>query len=122
VLFELKLDAVLAHPVPVSKSVPRLQPVERDLAIVVKEAVSHHDLMQALWQAPLQGMLKDATLFDVYRPQKTGGAVAMGEKSMAVRVVLQRVDEVMLTDAEIDSAVQIMLSHLSQQLNAKLRT
>jgi phenylalanyl-tRNA synthetase beta chain len=102
--------------------VPRLQAVERDLAIVVDDAVNHHDLMQALWAAPIQGLLKDAVLFDVYRPQKAGGSVAMGEKSSAVRIVLQSNDDQTLTEAQIESAVQNILSHLSKQLNAKLRT
>jgi len=122
VVFELSLDAVLNHPVPVSKSVPRLQAVERDLAIVVDETVSHRDLMQAVWTSPLVGLLKDAILFDVYRPQKPGGSVAMGEKSLAVRIVLQSNDEQTLTETQIEAAVQNILSHLSKQLNAKLRT
>jgi phenylalanyl-tRNA synthetase beta chain len=122
VVFELSLDAVLMHPVPVAQAVPRLQAVERDLAIVVLESVSHSALMQALWSAPVEGLLQDAVLFDVYRPQKPGGSVALGEKSLAVRVVLQSSDDVSLTEAHIESAVQNILAHLSKQLNAKLRT
>jgi phenylalanyl-tRNA synthetase beta chain len=99
-----------------------LQAVERDLAIVVDELVSHSALMQALWSAPMDALLQDALLFDVYRPQKPGGSVAMGEKSLAVRVVLQSKDDVSLTDAQIEAAVQHILAHLSKQLNAKLRT
>jgi phenylalanyl-tRNA synthetase beta chain len=122
VVFELSLDAVLTHPVPVVQAVPRLQAVERDLAIVVDELVSHSALMQALWSAPVDGLLQDALLFDVYRPQKPGGSVAMGEKSLAVRLVLQSKDDVSLTDAHIETCVQNILAQLSKQLNAKLRT
>ena len=122
VVFELSLDAALTHPVPVAQAVPRLQAVERDLAIVVNESVSHSALMQALWSAPVDGLLQDAVLFDVYRPQKPGGSVAMGEKSLAVRLVLQSIDEVSLTETQIESTVQNILAHLSKQLNAKLRT
>ena len=107
---------------PVAQAVPRLQAVERDLAIVVNESVSHSALMQALWSAPVDGLLQDAVLFDVYRPQKPGGSVAMGEKSLAVRLVLQSIDEVSLTETQIESTVQNILAHLSKQLNAKLRT
>jgi len=113
---------VLTHPVPVVQAVPRLQAVERDLAIVVDELVSHSALMQALWSAPVDGLLQDALLFDVYRPQKPGGSVAMGEKSLAVRLVLQSKDDVSLTDAHIETCVQNILAQLSKQLNAKLRT
>jgi phenylalanyl-tRNA synthetase beta chain len=122
VVFELALDAVLTHPVPVAQAVPRLQAVERDLAIVVDESVSHSALMQALWSAPVDSLLHDALLFDVYRPQKPGGSVAMGEKSLAVRLVLQSKDDVSLTDAHIETCVQNILAQLSKQLNAKLRT
>jgi phenylalanyl-tRNA synthetase beta chain len=116
------MEAVLTHAVPAAKAVPRLQAVERDLAIVVDESVGHNALMQALWAAPVHGLLQDALLFDVYRPQKPGGSVAMGEKSLAVRVVLQSSDDVSLTEIQIESAVQNILAHLSKQLNAKLRT
>jgi len=122
VVFELSLDAVLTHDVPVAKSVPRLQAVERDLAIVVDESLSHNALMQALRSAPVDGLLEDAVLFDVYRPNKPGGSVAMGQKSMAVRLVLQSKDDVSLTDAHIEACVQNILAHLSNQLSAKLRT
>ena len=122
VVFELSLEAALTHPVPAAQAVPRLQAVERDLAIVVHESISHSALMQAMWSAPLEGLLQDAVLFDVYRPQKPGGSVAMGEKSLAVRVVLQSKDEASLTEGQIEAAVHNMLAHLSTQLNAKLRT
>lgn len=122
VVFELLLASVLTHTVPEAQSVPRLQAVERDLAIVVDDAIDHNTLMQALWAVPLDGLLKEAFLFDVYKPQKAGGSVAMGEKSMAVRLFLQSPDDVTLTDAQIDAAVQNILAHLSTQLNAKLRT
>ena len=122
VVFELLLASVLTHTVPEAQSVPRLQAVERDLAIVVDDAIDHNTLMQALWAVPLDGLLKEAFLFDVYKPQKAGGSVAMGEKSMAVRLLLQSPDDVTLTDAQIDAAVQNILAHLSTQLNAKLRT
>jgi phenylalanyl-tRNA synthetase beta chain len=46
----------------------------------------------------------------------------MGEKSLAVRLVLQSKDDVSLTDAHIETCVQNILAQLSKQLNAKLRT
>ena len=48
VLFELALDAVLARDVPVAQSVARHQAVERDIALVVTESVTHAALMQAI--------------------------------------------------------------------------
>ena len=46
----------------------------------------------------------------------------MGEKSFAVRVVFHSPDDTTLTDAQIEAAVQHILTHLAKQLNAKLRT
>ena len=121
-LFELQLDAVLAHPVPQARPVSRLQAVERDLAIVVDENTTHQLVMDCVWSASVAGLLQDAVLFDVYRPQKEGGAIKMGEKSMAVRLVLQSTDDTTLTEAQIENAVQAVVNQLAAQLNAKLRS
>jgi phenylalanyl-tRNA synthetase beta chain len=121
VLFELALDAVLSKAVAQAKPVAKLQAVERDIALVVAETVTHQSLMDAIWKVPVEGLLQDAVLFDVYRPQKPGGSVAMGEKSLAVRLTLQSQNELTLTDAQIDAAVQAIVSQLTVQLHAKLR-
>ena len=123
VVFELDLDLVLQRPVPVAQAVPRHQAVERDLAVIVSEKVTHAELMAAVWSAPSQGLLRDALLFDVYRPQAgkapTGG-LNEGEKSMAVRLTLNS-DEATLTEAQIDSVMSAQIAHLTDRLNARLR-
>ena len=127
VMFELELDAVLQRVVPQFKSVTKHQSVERDLAVVVAERVTHGDLMSAVEQAVPGGMLRSAVLFDVYRPKplRAGeetpvGGLAQGEKSLAVRLTLGR-DEATLTEAEIDGAVQAVVARLTQQVGARLR-
>ncbi len=122
VLFELALDAVLERAVPVAQGVAKRQPVERDIAVIVAETVSHAQLMQAIEAAPTQGLLQDAVLFDIYRPKPdaTAGALAVGEKSLAVRLTLGS-DEATLTDAQIDAAMNAVVGHLGQQLGARLR-
>jgi phenylalanyl-tRNA synthetase beta chain len=122
VMFELQLDALLHKPVPKAAVVPKLQAVERDIAVVVKEDVAHQSLMDCIWAAPTQNLLQDAVLFDVYRPTKEAGSVAMGEKSLAVRLILQSTDDATLTDTQIEQAVQAVVQQLTQQLNARLRT
>ncbi|MFM7697244.1 MAG: phenylalanine--tRNA ligase subunit beta, partial [Limnohabitans sp.] len=121
VLFELDMNAVIAHPVPYAQSVSRLHPVERDLAIVVKEDITHDALMDCIKKADTSQLLKNATLFDVYRPSKTVASVQTDEKSMAVRLFLQSTDENTLTDAQIDSVIQSVVDTLSRQLSARLR-
>jgi phenylalanyl-tRNA synthetase beta chain len=123
VVFELDLEAVLQRPVPVAQSVPRHQAVERDLAVIVSEKVTHAELMAAVWSAPSQGLLRDALLFDVYRPQAgkaPAGGLNEGEKSMAVRLTLNS-DDATLTEAHIDSVMSAQIAHLTVRLNARLR-
>ena len=120
VMFELELDAVLQHPVPQFQSVSRQQPVERDIAIVVSETVGHDALLAAIHAAPTSGLLRQAVLFDVYRPKQAGAGLAAGEKSLAVRLTLQS-EESTLTDAQIDAAVSAVIEQVQQTLGARLR-
>jgi phenylalanyl-tRNA synthetase beta chain len=119
-LFELELDAVLQRRVPVFKTVSKLQPVERDVAVIVPESVTHAALMAAILGANTLGLLKGATLFDVYRPQQANGSMQLGEKSLAVRLVLSS-DTATLTDESIEAATQAVLANLQSLLHARLR-
>ncbi len=125
VLFELALDAVLAHPLPAAEPLPRQQAVERDIAVVVQEQVTHAQLMQAIHAAPSAPMLRSATLFDIYRPKigaDAGASTGMtsNEKSLAVRLVLDGGAE-SLTDERTDDIVQAVLKQLQTDLGARLR-
>ncbi|MEO0003823.1 MAG: hypothetical protein RLZZ22_1515, partial [Pseudomonadota bacterium] len=105
-----------------ARPVPRHQPVERDLAVVVNESVTHAALMSALRGSDAQGWLKSAALFDVYRAKKGVEApgLAADEKSLAVRLTLECAD-VTLTDEQIDGVVQAALTALQRQVGARLR-
>jgi phenylalanyl-tRNA synthetase beta chain len=121
VIFELDLDAVTQRSVPVAQPVAKLQAVERDIAVIVREQVTHAQLMQAIHSAPTQGLLRHAVLFDVYRPKMdAAGGLAVGEKSLAVRLSFHS-DEATLTDAQIETAMNGVMSSLSSQLAARLR-
>ena len=120
VMFELELDAVLQRTVPSFQNVSRFQAVERDIAVIVNESVTHAALMQAIHAAPTQGLLRDALLFDVYRPKQAAAGLSDGEKSLAVRLTLNS-DEATLTDAQIDAAMQAVLAQLARDVGARLR-
>ncbi|NMM19119.1 MAG: phenylalanine--tRNA ligase subunit beta [Rhodoferax sp.] len=124
IMFELELDAVLQREVPVYKAVTKHQGVERDIAILVDEKVTYAALMEAVWAAPTAGLLRGAVLFDVYRPKPAkdpdGVAVASVEKSMAVRMTLNS-QETTLTEDQIDTTVQAVLSSLISTLGARQR-
>ncbi|MFN7856535.1 MAG: phenylalanine--tRNA ligase subunit beta [Acidovorax sp.] len=127
-LFELELDAVLARCVPAFRPVVKQQAVERDLAVVVAERVTHAEVMAAVHEAVPGGLLRSVVLFDVYRPKplREGEAapaaaqVRQGEKSLAVRMTLGH-DEATLTEAQIETAVQLVLERLKDRTGARLR-
>jgi phenylalanyl-tRNA synthetase beta chain len=120
VLFELDLDAVLSRPVPVLAPVPRFQPAERDIAMIVKDTVGHAALMSAIHAADTGGLLRDAMLFDLYKPKQASGGVAADEKSMAVRLTLGSADAT-LTDEQIDGAVRAVVDSIAARLGGRLR-
>ena len=120
VLFELELDAVLQRQVPLFKPVSKLQPVERDIAVIVPDSVTHAALMAAVLEVNTYNLLKSATLFDVYRPQHASSSMQTGEKSLAVRLVLSN-DFSTLTEQSIDAAVQEVLANLKLRLRARQR-
>ena len=114
IVFEIDLTAVLNRRVPAFKTVSKFQAVERDIAVLVAEQITHADLMRVIWSTPVEGVLRDAVLFDIYRPQ------ASTEKSMAVRLTLNGHDQA-LTETQIDAAVGTIVAALSAQLGARQR-
>ena len=125
VLFELELDAVLARRVPAFQTVPKHQAVERDIAVIVAEGVTHAALMAAIHAAPTNGLLREAVLFDVYRPKAGStaagaGGLNPGEKSLAVRLQLSD-EQATLTDEQIETAVSAILAKLVSDVGARLR-
>jgi phenylalanyl-tRNA synthetase beta chain len=120
VVFELLLDPVLARAVPVATGVAKFPLVERDIAVIVKDNITHAALMASVHAAPTQGLLKNAVLFDVYRAKTENASMALDEKSLAVRLTLNS-EEGTLTDAQIEAAVQAVVQQLGQQLGARLR-
>ncbi|GAB4215077.1 MAG: phenylalanine--tRNA ligase subunit beta [Rhodoferax sp.] len=118
VVFEVALDAALARHVPQARAVSRQQAVERDMAVWVAEDVSHDALLHAVWQAPTQGVLRDAVVFDVYRPKSE---IDTEGKSMAIRLTLSA-DDAPLTEAQIESAVAAVAQSLVQAVGARMRT
>ena len=120
-MFELELDVVLERDVPVFKPVSKHQAVERDIAVMVAEKVTHASVMHAVWAAPTDGLLYNVTLFDVYRPKPTNQIdTVTGEKSLAVRLTLNS-DQSTLTEERIDAAVQAVVMKLIGTLGARQR-
>jgi phenylalanyl-tRNA synthetase beta chain len=120
VIFELDLEAVLTRTVPVAAPVAKFQAVARDIAVVVRDGVTHAALMAAIHAAPTQGLLRKAELFDLYRPKVAAGDLHAGEKSLAVRLTLNS-DHATLTDPQIEEAMHAVVQQLTTDLGARLR-
>jgi phenylalanyl-tRNA synthetase beta chain len=127
VLFELDLAAVTQRGVPAPQAVPKQQDVERDIAIVVAEEQGYDRIRAAaLRAAEGGGVLRNVGLFDVYRPKpaKDGslpaGGLALGEKSLALRLTLNGGDTA-LTEDQIEQTVQSVLARLATDAGARLR-
>ncbi len=123
ILFELDLDAVLDRPVPSFKAVAKFQAVQRDIAVVIEDYISHSALMKAIWEAPTLGVLQEAQLFDVYRPKTAGKEpleAGMTDRSLAVRLTLNLSDAT-LTETQIESTVKAVIDHLGKTLGARQR-
>ena len=119
VLFELELEALTQTHVPTAKALPRLLPVQRDLALVVAEGVAHDALLRCLLDDP-SGLVREARLFDVYRPANPVSGMAAGERSLALRLELLDTENT-LTDERIDAATHAAVQRAQSRLGARLR-
>ena len=123
VLFELDLSFVLQRKVAMFQPVAKFQPVQRDIAVVVSDDISHDALMSAIWAAPTAGLLRDAQLFDVYRPKAAKNvslADSATDRSLAVRLTLNS-DDVTLSDEQIESVVKAIVDQLINNVGARQR-
>jgi phenylalanyl-tRNA synthetase beta chain len=124
IMFELELAPILQRSIPAFNAVARHQAVERDVAILVAEAVTHSDVMSAVWSAPTGGVLRDATLFDIYRPKAALDTAESGSvgsaKSLAVRLTLNSA-EATLTEEQIEIVVAAVVDALVTGVAARQR-
>ena len=114
---ELSFDelALAKGPDPEYVPLPKFPAVTRDIAVVCDEAVTVGALEEGIRRGA-QGLLKEVTLFDIYR----GKGIPEGKKSVAFNLVL-RADDRSLTSEEADADVASILSLLEQELGAVLR-
>ncbi len=118
-LFELDLSLLLQKRVAQFSALPRQQTAVRDVALIVGEGVSHDALIHALC-ADASHLVRQATLFDIYKPQAGAAGFAPGERSLAIRLELLD-DEATLTDERIEAAVAAALQRAGQACGARLR-
>ena len=115
IVFELDLESLLVAVLPSYAELSRFPAVVRDLAVVVDKDVALQTLLDGL-RSQSPALVQDIQLFDVY----TGKGVGAGKKSLAFRIVMQDTQKT-LQDAEVDAALQQLVSLLESQFAAKLR-
>ena len=94
--------------------IPRTQPVERDLALLVDKSVKFADIEAAIRGAERK-LLRDVRLFDVYE----GKNLPAGKKSYAVSMQLQD-SEKTLNDKQIDAVMSKIIKAV-KAIGAELR-
>ena len=119
-LYAMLTALVVARQVAAFEPVPKFQPAQRDIAVIVADTVSHDELMEAVYSAATGGLLRDAMLFDVYKPKQASPALGIHEKSLAVRLTLAS-GEATLTDEQIDMAVKAVVDRIASRLGGRLR-
>lgn len=114
---EFDLDKILeTAPAPLRvKAPPRFPAVERDLALVVPETVTHRQLLEVILQAG-RPLLKEASLFDLYQ----GKQVSVGKKSLAFRLIFLDPERT-LTEEEVTGVVDQILKSTQERFQATLR-
>jgi len=119
IVFEIDAAALMTHPLPTFAPLPKQQSAWRDIAIVARRDVTHQALMTAL-DSGAAGLVRNATLFDIYEPKGAGAGFDEGERSLAIRLEL-RDDNTTLTDEQIERVVAGVVAALERGVGARLR-
>lgn len=97
------------------KEMPKFPEVKRDLALMLDENVNFSDLLKSAFKTERK-ILKNVTLFDVYR----GDKIPEGKKQYAISFVLQDLDKT-LTDKYVEEVMAKLLKNFETNFGAQLR-
>jgi phenylalanyl-tRNA synthetase beta chain len=117
IVAELSIAGLTAGRRPVVRATPppRFPSVERDLAIVVADAVPASSVEAAI-RAVAGELLRTVVLFDVYR----GVPLGTGEKSLAYRLTFARSDRTLMED-EVDRAIDAVAQNVARTVGGRIR-
>jgi phenylalanyl-tRNA synthetase beta chain len=116
-LFDLDLDMIAElNPEPKSfRQLPKFPSVDRDIALVVPEAVAAGELLSAIDNAR-EALVESVEIFDVYR----GDSVGAGKKSIAITLTYRSVEQT-LDDNTVNKVHQRLIQMLEKDFQGKLR-
>lgn len=97
------------------KEVSKFPAVRRDLSLLIDKTVQFEQLKR-IAQKTEKNLLKEVDVFDVYQ----GDKLPEGKKSYALSFILQD-EEKTLTDKQIDTIMQKIMSNLERESGAEIR-
>jgi len=97
------------------KALPRYPAIQRDIAVVVDEAVAANNLTSTATSTAGE-LLESVRIFDVFTGEKLGA----GKKSVALSLVYRH-NERTLTDEEVTALHEKVVAELQQSFGAELR-
>lgn len=114
---ELDLTAIEAslEPAQPFTEINKFPAVTRDVALLLKQEVSHSQVVQAIQAAGVK-RLTDIKLFDIFSGEKLG----LGLKSMAYSLTFQNPED-SLTDEEVARYMEKIQKSLTEQIGAEVR-
>ena len=121
VAFEVMLEKIPEPKARPTRAKPTLelsafQPVERDFAFVVDNAVKAADIVRSAQNADKK-LVSNVVVFDVYE----GKGIEPGKKSVAIAVTIQPREKTM-TDAEIEALAGKIVAEVTKRTGAVLRS
>lgn len=117
VAFEIFADALPnASRAKTKAAISDYQPVTRDFAFVVEDAVTAASLTKAVRGAE-KTLIQTVSVFDIY----AGKGLGEGKKSIAISVVMQAADRT-LTDKEIDAVADAIVAKVTKDTGGSLRS
>ena len=116
VAFEVFLEAVpFARNMNKPLQLSVLQPVRKDLALVVANDVAASDVLKAVQSADTR--ITEVSVFDVYQ----GANMPEGQKSLAISLTLQPEGDISFTDTDLDAVLKAAIAKAAAKTGAKLR-
>ena len=115
---EISLDAIVGMAVKNEvrySPLPKFPEVRRDLALLLDESVSFAEMRRAAIKSGRK-LLRNVTLFDVYR----GDKIPSGKKQYALSFILRDLDKT-LTDKDVERFMDNMVKTFEKEFGAQLR-
>ncbi len=115
IVAELEVEAMATRQLPSHQAISKFPASRRDLALLVKEEVEAGALLDEVRKVAGKS-LEDCILFDLYQ----GEGIEKGFKSLGIGLII-RENSRTLTDEDVDAVSEVVVSHLAQAFDARLR-